>query len=156
MRLILYQPDIPQNTGTLMRLGACMGVGLDIVEPCGFPLSDRDLKRAAMDYGDQADIARHRSWQHFLKTRKSGARLVLLSTRGETPYWDFTFQPSDCLVLGRESAGASAEVWDSVDASIIVPMQPGLRSLNVAVSAAMVLGEALRQTDGFPRTALPG
>lgn len=149
MRIVLYQPDIPQNTGTLMRLGACLGVGLDIVEPCGFPLSGRDLKRAVMDYGTEADIARHRSWTHFMNSLETDTRLVLLSTKGATPYTDFRFRPRDRLVLGRESAGAGPEVWDSVGASITVPMRPGMRSLNVAVSAAMVLGEALRQTDGF-------
>jgi len=149
MRLVLYQPDIPQNTGTLMRLGACLGVGLDIVEPCGFPLSDRDLKRAAMDYGESADIVRHRSWDHFRGSLEPDTRLVLLSTRGATPYPAFAFRPADRLVLGRESAGAGPDVWASVQESVTVPMRPGMRSLNVAVSAAMVLGEALRQTDGF-------
>jgi tRNA (cytidine/uridine-2'-O-)-methyltransferase len=149
MRLVLYQPDIPQNTGTLMRLGACLGVGIDIVEPCGFPLSDRDLKRAAMDYGASADIARHRSWAHFLESLETEARLVLLSTRGAIPYPAFAFRPFDRLVLGRESAGAGPEVWEAIHNSVTVPMRPGMRSLNVAVSAAMVLGEALRQTDGF-------
>ena len=151
MRIVLYQPDIPQNTGTLIRLSACLGLGLDIVEPCGFPMSDKDLKRAAMDYAASADVVRHRSWAHYIESTPAQARLILLSTQGTTPYTGFAFQPEDRLVLGRESAGAAEEVWQAVDASIAIPMQSGMRSLNVALAAAMVAGEALRQFDGFAK-----
>ena len=151
MRIVLYQPDIPQNTGTLIRLSACLGLGLDIVEPCGFPMSDKDLRRAAMDYAASADVVRHRSWAHYIESTPAQARLILLSTQGTTPYTGFAFQPEDRLVLGRESAGAAEEVWQTVDAGIAIPMQSGMRSLNVALAAAMVAGEALRQFDGFAK-----
>lgn len=150
MRLVLYQPDIPQNTGTLLRLGACLGLGIDIVEPCGFPFSDKDLKRAAMDYGAAADVERHLSWNDFTRQLPGSARLILLSTQSETPYTDFRFLEEDRLVLGRESEGAGPEVWASVDATVTIPMEAGMRSLNIATAAAMVTGEALRQTQGFP------
>ena len=154
MRLALYQPDIPQNTGTLLRLSACMGIGLDIIEPCGFILDDRRLKRAGMDYIDLAAMKRHNSWQSFEQQRKAlspAPRLVLLTTKATTAYSDFTFQPDDILLLGQESCGAPREVHDAADARIIVPMAGGVRSLNIAISAAMVLGEALRQTSSFPK-----
>jgi tRNA (cytidine/uridine-2'-O-)-methyltransferase len=149
MRLALYQPDIPPNVGTLIRLGACLGVALDIIEPCGFPLSDRTLKRAALDYGKHAEVRRHISWPAYLRDR-SGGRLVLLTTQAELVYTAFQFAPDDTLLLGRETAGAPAEVHAAAYARIKVPMRSGLRSLNVAVAAAMVLGEALRQTATFP------
>ena len=148
MRLALYQPDMPPNTGTMMRLCACLGVGLDIVEPCGFPLDDARLRRAAMDYIDHLDWARHRSWADFL-AQKGGRRLVLLTTKGAAPYTGFAFRFDDILMVGRESAGVPDDVHDSCDARIVIPLRPALRSLNVAVSAAMALGEALRQTGGF-------
>ena len=154
MRLALYEPDIPQNAGSLLRLGACLGVGVDIIEPCGFLLSDRNFRRAGMDYAAQADISRHVSWRQFQENRASGApdggRLVLLTTQAAQPYAGFAFAPADTLLVGRESAGVPHEVHESVDARVLIPMRPGLRSLNVAQAAAMVLGEALRQTEKFP------
>lgn len=148
MRLALYQPDIPQNTGTLLRLAACLGVGVDIIGPTGFDMSDRSLRRAALDYLPFADISRHTSWQSYLKDRAPG-RLVLLSSRGATNYVRVRFEPSDTLLLGRESAGVPDAVRTVADATVRIPMRPQLRSLNVAVAGAMVLGEALRQTGGF-------
>ena len=143
MRLALYQPDIPQNTGTLMRTAACLGVPVDIIEPCGFVFSDKQLRRAGMDYLEQVAVTRHDSWGAFHVSLK--ARLVLLSTRAETIYTDFRFQGSDILMVGRESAGVPDDVFDAADARVRVVMMPEARSLNVAQAAAMVLGEALRQ-----------
>ena len=151
MRLALYEPDIPQNAGSLMRLGACLGVGIDIIEPCGFLLSDRNFRRAGMDYLKSADIRRHPSWAQFHRDfSASGDRLVLLTTRGDMAYSDFSFAPGDTLMVGRESAGVPQDVHDTAHARLVIPMRPGQRSLNVAQAAAMVLGEALRQTEGFP------
>lgn len=151
MRLALYQPDIPQNTGAILRLAACLGVGVDIIEPCGFVWSDRHLRRAGMDYLDRVAPIRHNSWEVFQQSRlAAGGRLILLTTKGSIPHTHFAFQAGDCLLLGRESAGAPDEVHEAADARIRVPMVAGLRSVNVAMAAAMVLGEALRQTDGFP------
>jgi len=145
--LALFQPDIPQNAGTLLRTCACLGVGAAIVEPAGFPVSDRHFRRAGMDYLDAVDIARHVSFAAFETWRRAaGRRLVLLTTQGATPYADFAFRPDDVLMVGRESAGAPPDVHAAADARLVVPIRPGLRSLNVAVAAAMVLGEALRQT----------
>lgn len=145
--LALFQPDIPQNAGTMLRACACLGVGAAIVEPAGFPVSDRHFRRAGMDYLDHVDIARHVSFAAFEDWRRAaGRRLVLLTTQGATPYTDFAYQPDDILMVGRESAGAPADVHAAADARIVVPIRPELRSLNVAVAAAMVLGEALRQT----------
>lgn len=148
MRLALFQPDIPQNTGTMLRFAACMGFAVDIIEPCGFVLNDKRLRRAGMDYLEGVDLTRHSSWENFLETPPS--RIVLLTTKADTPYTDFDFASDDCLLVGRESAGVPPEVHDRADARVIVPMTSGVRSLNVAVSAAMVAGEALRQTGGFP------
>ena len=148
MRLALYEPDIPPNTGTLIRLTACLGVPLDIIEPCGFPLSDRTLKRARMDYGAAGEIALHRSFAAF-RQAQAGRRLVLLTTRGSQPYLDFVFGPDDTLLLGRESAGVPDSVHALAAARIRIPMRAGCRSLNVAVAGAIVLAEALRQIDGF-------
>jgi tRNA (cytidine/uridine-2'-O-)-methyltransferase len=148
MRLVLFQPDIPQNTGALLRLAGCLGLGVDLIEPAGFVLSDRRLMRAGMDYIDLVPLARHASWEAFLKERQG--RLVLLTTRAETVYGDFAFAPSDILLLGRESAGVPDNIHRSADARVRVPMVQGARSLNVALAAAMVLSEALKQTDGFP------
>lgn len=145
MRLALYEPDIPQNTGTMMRLCACLGVPLDIIEPCGFVLSDKNLKRAGMDYLDNLDMARHASWQAF-RDNHADRRLVLLTTKTTDSYVDFSFQPGDILVMGRESAGVPDDVYNACDARVTIPMTAGNRSLNVAVAAAMALGEALRQT----------
>ena len=150
VRLALYEPDIPQNAGSLMRLGACLGVGVDIIEPCGFLLSDRSLRRAGMDYLQHADIRRHESWLQF-RDHFSG-RLVLLTTSGHQRYSDFVFSADDTLMVGRESAGVPQAVHESADARLVIPMNTGLRSLNVAQAAAMVLGEALRQTGQFPGT----
>ena len=145
--LALFQPDIPQNAGTMLRACACLGVGAAIVEPAGFPVSDRHFRRAGMDYLEHVDIARHVSFPAFEDWRReAGRRLVLLTTQGATPYTDFVFRPDDVLMVGRESAGAPPQVHAAADAKIVVPIRPELRSLNVAVAAAMVLGEALRQT----------
>ncbi len=148
MRLVLFQPDIPQNAGALMRLAACFGVGMDIVEPCGFLLSDRRLKRAGMDYLDLVDRTVWSGWQAY-STAEHAGRMVLLTTAGDTAYTGFRFAADDRLVVGRESAGVPSEVHAAADARLVVPMRPGARSLNVAAAAAMVLGEALRQTNGF-------
>jgi tRNA (cytidine/uridine-2'-O-)-methyltransferase len=151
IRLGLYQPDIPQNAGTMLRLAACLGVPVEIVEPAGFDVSDRHLRRSGMDYLERAGVTRHVSWRAFEAWRAgAGARLVLATTRGALPYTDFVFSPDDIVLVGRESAGVPDEVHAAADARVLIPMQPGLRSLNVAVSAAMILGEALRQTGQFP------
>jgi tRNA (cytidine/uridine-2'-O-)-methyltransferase len=153
MRLALYQPDIPQNAGTILRLGACMGVPVDIIEPAGFDASDRNFRRAGLDYLDHIDIARHVSWRAFEEWRRAGAlRLILATTKATLPYTDFAFARGDVLLLGRESAGVPDEVHRAADARVVVPMRAGLRSLNVAVAAAMILGEALRQTASFPHS----
>ncbi|HEX2727166.1 MAG TPA: tRNA (cytidine(34)-2'-O)-methyltransferase [Beijerinckiaceae bacterium] len=151
LRLALYQPDIPQNTGTMLRLAACLGVPVDVVEPAGFDVSDRNLRRAGLDYLDRVAIARHASWRAFTQWRANhGLRLVLATTKGALPYTEFAFRRDDVILLGRESAGVPDEVHRAADARVVIPMQPGLRSLNVAVAAAMLLGEALRQTGTFP------
>jgi tRNA (cytidine/uridine-2'-O-)-methyltransferase len=156
MRLALYEPDIPQNTGNMLRLAACLGVAVDVIEPCGFVMSDARLKRAGMDYLMQAAVRRHASWTAFrawqTETQRAlgGHRLLLLTTKGETAYHRFTFAADDILMVGRESAGVPANVAEAADARLVIPMQPDLRCLNVATAAAMVLGEALRQTHGFP------
>lgn len=147
--LALYQPDIPQNTGTLLRLGACLGVPVHIIEPAGFIWSEKSLKRSGMDYLDQANIIRHRSYAAFSGEIDS-ARLVLLTTKAVTPYTGFSFEPDHVLLLGRESAGVPDEVHAAVGAAVTIPMGPDVRSLNVAVAGAMVLGEALRQCGQFP------
>ncbi len=150
MRLALFQPDIPQNTGTMLRTAMCLDIGVDIIEPCGFVFSNRQLKRAGMDYLEQADITRHSSWVAFQESfLKTNARLVLLSTKAQTLYTDFTFQPDDIVMVGRESAGVPDDVFDAADARLRVPMKDGARSLNVAIAAAMVLGEGLRQTSAL-------
>jgi tRNA (cytidine/uridine-2'-O-)-methyltransferase len=149
LRLALYQPDIPQNTGTLLRLCACLGVAVEIIEPAGFDVSDRHLRRSGLDYLDHVAITRHRSWAAFAQWREeSGLRLVLATTQGAVPYADFAYAPDDCLLMGRESAGVPEAVHAAADARVVVPIRPGLRSLNVAVCAAMILGEGLRQTGG--------
>jgi tRNA (cytidine/uridine-2'-O-)-methyltransferase len=156
MRLVLFQPDIPQNAGTLLRLAACLGVPLDVIEPCGFLWDDRRLRRAGMDYLEGVDLTRHVSWDAFRAAHASrGERLVLLTARAPTAYADFAFAAGDALLLGRESAGAPLEVHDAADARLRIPLRPGRRSLNVAVAGAMALGEALRQTGGFPVDGCP-
>ena len=147
MRLALFQPDIPQNLGATLRLGACLGVPVAVIEPCGFPLSDRAVRRAAMDYADQAEVERHASWSRFREARRE--RLVLFTTQGAQPFHRFRFEPDDILLFGRESAGAPPEVHEAAQARLLIPLVPGARSLNVVNAAAMALGEALRQTGGF-------
>lgn len=153
MRIALYQPDIPPNTGTILRMAACLGVSVDLIEPAGFDASDRSLRRAGLDYLPHAVLTRHASWEAFEAWRRGNAdvpRLVLLTTRADIAYTTFGFKADDILLLGREGAGVPEAVHASVDARITIPMRPGLRSLNVAVAAAMVTGEGLRQTGGFP------
>jgi tRNA (cytidine/uridine-2'-O-)-methyltransferase len=147
MRLALFEPDIPQNAGALIRLGACLGVSVDIIEPCGFLFDDARLKRAGMDYLELATVVRHASWEAF--ARATAGRMVLLTTKVTQSYIDFCFTPDDVLILGRESAGVPEHVHEAAAARLLIPMKEGLRSLNVALAAAMVLGEALRQTKGF-------
>ena len=147
LRIALYQPDIPGNTGTILRLGACLGIGVDLIEPAGFVLSDANLKRAGMDYLASVVLTRHIDWRRFEEWRaQSGRRLVLATTTAAVAYTDFAFRADDILLFGRESAGVPADVHDKADGRILIPMQPGQRSLNVAISAAMIAGEALRQT----------
>ena len=148
MRLVLFQPDIPQNAGAMMRLAACLGVAVDIIEPCGFLLSDRHLRRAGLDYLDLAAVTRHRSWAAYRQS--APRRLLLLTTGGEVRHCDFLYKPGDSLMVGRESAGVPEEVKEACDARLRIPMRSGLRSLNVATAAALALGEALRQTGLFP------
>lgn len=156
MRLALFQPDIPQNLGAALRLSACLAVDVEIIEPCGFPLSDRAMARAALDYGRLATVARRASWEAFLAApeRKAG-RLVLFTTRGAVALSGFSFQEGDTLLFGRESAGVPDDVHEAAEARVFVPMAPGARSLNVVTAAAIALGEALRQTNGFPNPAGP-
>ena len=150
MRLVLFQPDIPQNAGAMMRLAACLGVAMDVIEPCGFVLDDRRLRRTGMDYLDHLDWTRHASWDVYRTSAQAG-RLLLLTTAGDRDYTDFAFEAADRVMVGRESAGVPDAVQKAADARLRVPMQAGMRSLNVALAAAMVLGEALRQTGRFPR-----
>lgn len=149
MRIALYQPDIAGNVGTILRLAACMGVGVDLIEPMGFAFGDRAMARAGMDYAAQADVVRHADWDAF--ERQVVGRIVLLTTRGATRMDETHFLASDTLLFGSESAGVPPEVHDRADQRVMIPMRPGFRSLNVAVSAAMVLGEAMRQTKGWPQ-----
>lgn len=146
LRIALYQPDIAGNTGTILRFAACLGLGVDIIEPAGFPLSDRALKRAGMDYLEMADLTRHADWHAFEEWRKARAnRLVLLSTKATTAYTDFAFASGDILLFGRESAGVPDAVHEAAEARLMIPMQGAARSINVALSVAMVAGEAIRQ-----------
>ena len=148
MRLALYQPDIPQNAGAALRLAACLGVGVDIIEPCGFVWSEPKMRRAGMDYLDNVDLKRHSGWIAY--TAQVTGRIVLLTTGAAERFDDFRFDPDDTLLLGRESAGVPADVHTVADARLCIPMMPGMRSLNVVNAAAIVLGEGLRQTKGFP------
>lgn len=146
MQIALFQPDIPQNTGTILRLCACLGLASHIIEPAGFPISDRLFRRAGMDYLDHVRLSRHDSWTKFEEWRKAeGRRLLLFTTRAATDYRDFHYQSSDILLFGRESAGVTDAVVAAADARLVIPIKAGLRSLNVAMSAAMAAGEALRQ-----------
>lgn len=150
LHLALYQPDIPQNTGAAIRLCACLGVGLDVIEPCGFIWNERKIRQSALDYA--SEINRHISWEEFLKAR-AGQRIIAMTTKAATPYTDFSFQPGDFLLAGRESSGLPEEIHQKADARIIIPMAPHARSLNVINASAMILGEALRQTGDFNHAA---
>jgi len=151
-----YEPDIPQNTGTILRLCACLGIEADIIEPAGFPVTDRAFRRAGMDYLDAVAIMRHRSWQSFAAWRSGrGHRLLLFTTAASVSYLDYRYQADDILLFGRESAGVPEAVHAAADARLTIPMRPGLRSLNVAVAAAMAAGEALRQTGGMAPVPRP-
>jgi len=146
LRIALYQPDIAGNTGTILRFAACLGLGVDIIEPAGFPLSDRALKRAGMDYIEMADLTRHVDWNAFEDWRAANARrLVLLTTKAAVAYTDFAFADGNILLFGRESAGVPDAVHQAADARLTIPMRPGARSINVALSVAMIAGEAIRQ-----------
>ncbi|WEX86944.1 tRNA (cytidine(34)-2'-O)-methyltransferase [Sinorhizobium garamanticum] len=148
LRIALYQPDIPGNTGTILRLAACLGLSVDIIEPAGFDLSDRNLKRAGMDYIAAVTLTRHVNWERFEAWRATtGRRLVLASTKAAEPYTRFAFRPDDILLFGRESAGVPDQVHERADGRVVIPMAPGQRSLNIAISAAMIVGEAIRQTE---------
>lgn len=150
MRIALYEPDIPQNTGTILRLAACLGVEAHIIEPTGFPSSDRAFRRAGMDYLDKVMLRRHVSWAAFETWRQAERlRLILFTTSATTCYLNHGYRQEDVLIFGRESAGVPDAVHRAADARLLVPMRPGLRSINVAMAAAMALGEAMRQTDGF-------
>ena len=150
IRLALYQPDIPQNTGTILRLAACLGLAVDVIGPTGFDMTDRSLRRAGLDYLEHVAITRHADWDSFATHPETrGRRLVLLTAHADLPFTGHAFSPRDTLLLGRESAGVPEAVHAVAAARIRVPMRPGLRSLNIAVAAALVVGEALRQTDGF-------
>jgi tRNA (cytidine/uridine-2'-O-)-methyltransferase len=152
MRIALYEPDIPQNTGTILRLAACLGVEVHIVEPAGFAVSDRAFRRAGLDYLDQVELHRHVNWTSFETwLRERGLRLILFTTGATLSYLDHAYHPDDVLMFGRESAGAPKAVHAAADARLVIPMQPGLRSLNVALAAAMAVGEALRQVRGFAK-----
>jgi len=152
MRIALYEPDIPQNTGTILRLCACLGLEAHIIEPAGFPATDRAFRRAGMDYLDQVEIVRHASWAAFEDWRR-GKRLslVLVTTAAERSYLDHSYRDDEMLLFGRESAGVPPAVHAAADVRLRIPMRRGLRSLNVAMAVALVAGEALRQTGGFPR-----
>jgi tRNA (cytidine/uridine-2'-O-)-methyltransferase len=146
LRIALYQPDIAGNTDTILRLAACLGLSVDIIEPAGFDISDRNLKRSGMDYLESVTLTRHVNWQRFDDWRKeNGRRVVLASTKAALPYTRFEFRPDDILLFGRESAGVPDNVHEAADARILIPMVEGQRSINVAMSAAMIVGEALRQ-----------
>lgn len=149
LSLAFYQPDIPQNVGAAMRLCACLGAGLEIIEPCGFLWDDRKIRQSALDYYDACRLVRHSSWDKFRDLYKGKRRIVLLTTKAAEPYTGFAFAPGDVLLMGRESAGVPDDVHAAADARLTIPMRPGLRSLNVVNAAAMVVGEALRQTEGF-------
>ena len=153
MRLALYQPDIPQNLGAAIRLCAALETDLDIIEPCGFPLSDKAIRRAAMDYGECAKVSHHAGWEAFLDYRRdvlASARLILFTTKGAEPLTDFAFRSDDILLMGRESAGVPDDVHDAANARVFIPISATARSINVVTAAAIGLAEGLRQTNGFP------
>ena len=152
VRLALYQPDIPQNLGANLRLAACLGVAVDIIEPCGFPLTDKALRRTAMDYGENVEIVRHDGWSSFLESRKAiGGRLILFTTKGSVTLQSHAFEAGDILLVGRESAGVPDDVHAAADARVRIPLSPNARSLNVSMSAGIALWEALRQTNQLPK-----
>ena len=156
MRIALFQPDIPQNTGAILRLCACLDVEAHIIEPAGFPVTDRNFRRAGMDYLDHVRVVRHESWRAFEQWRyDADSRLLLLTTSGQQSYLDQRYQAGDVLLLGRESAGVPDEIRAGADAQLTIPMRRDLRSLNVALAASIVLGEALRQTSGFAFAETP-
>jgi tRNA (cytidine/uridine-2'-O-)-methyltransferase len=152
LRLALFEPDIPQNTGALLRLAACFGVAVDLIEPLGFLFDDRRLKRSALDYVARAEVRRHASWARFVADRDQTSRLILLTTKGSLALQDFAFMAADTLLLGRESAGVPDFVHSAAAARVAIPLQPGARSLNVAMAGAVALFEALRQTGRLPRS----
>jgi tRNA (cytidine/uridine-2'-O-)-methyltransferase len=157
MRLVLFEPDIPQNTGAILRLAACFGLGVDIIFPCGFIFDEPRMRRAGMDYLDSVEVRKHASWAAYCTFRETEpGRLLLLSTKAATPYLDFAYQPEDALLLGRESAGVPAEVHDAADERLVIPLQQGMRSLNVAMAAAIVAAEALRQIGSVGQIGFPG
>jgi tRNA (cytidine/uridine-2'-O-)-methyltransferase len=152
MRFALFEPDIPQNAGAILRLAACLGLGVDVIEPLGFVWTDKRVRRAGMDYADDVEVKKHTSWEGFLASRAEPAgRLLLLTTQGATPYTDHQFAIDDVLILGRESAGVPDKVHQAADSRLFIPMVSGMRSLNMATAAALVAGEALRQTNMFPQ-----
>lgn len=153
MRLALYQPEIPQNAGTLMRLTACLGMPIDIIEPCGFIMNDRRIKRSGMDYLDKVDLTRHDSWPAFQATYPKN-RIILLSPTGSTSFLDFSFANDDILLVGKESTGVPEFVGQFCTGSVYIPMQQGCRSMNVAIAAAIVVSEALKQTNQFPQEVI--
>jgi tRNA (cytidine/uridine-2'-O-)-methyltransferase len=150
LRLALFEPDIPQNTGAVLRLAACFGVAVDVIEPCGFLLDDRRLRRVALDYASFCPITRHASWPDFLSDRNARSRLVLMTTSGTVALHRFAFEDDDTILLGRESAGVPPAVHQAAAARIVIPLRPPARSLNVALAGAIALAEALRQTARFP------
>lgn len=156
MRLALYQPDIPQNLGAVIRIAACFATPLEIIEPCGFLLTDRALKRVAMDYAGQVEPIRHASWESFLAApQRQMGRLLLIETDGAQSLYDFQCAQGDTLLFGRESAGSPPELYAAAAASLRIPMAAGARSLNVAVCAGIALGEALRQSQALPASGCP-
>lgn len=155
-RLALYQPDIPQNAGALLRLGACLDIGLDVIEPCGFIWDEKRMRRAGMDYVALVDVVRHVSWAAFrAEATRTGRRVVLLSTKASHRLDHFSFCPNDIIMVGRESAGVPDAVAEAADARVRIPLNPAARSLNVAMAAAMAMSEALRQLQAFPREVTP-
>ena len=145
MKIALYQPDIPQNLGAMMRLCACMGVGLEIIEPCGFLWNERKIRQSALDYYNKINLVKHADWNNF-QSHNQNNRIILMSTKASTPYLDFEFQENDILLAGQESAGVPDSVHEAVDARIFIPMKHGLRSLNIVNATSMIIGEAIRQT----------
>ena len=155
LAIALYQPDIPGNTGTILRMAACLGLAVHVIEPAGFDLSDRALRRAGMDYAEKVALIRHLDWERFEAWRRGeGRRLVLATTQGAENYTDLAYRPHDILLFGRESAGVPPNVHEAADCRVRIPLRPGMRSLNVAISAAMIVGEALRQTGAHAAASL--